>query len=367
MRSSVILLSSYSPSLVGFRGALIRHLTALGREVTGCGPEDVSAQLAAIGAKFEAVGPRRTSFNPIHDLLYAARLVRLFRRTRPAAVIAYTAKPVIWGCLAAWAARVPTRVAMITGLGFAFGESASKIPWFRGIVQWLYRASLSRATCVIFQNADDLREFRELGLVEHPIAHLVNGSGVELRHYTPVPLPGNATFLLVARLLASKGIREYAEAASRIRRSHPHAKFLLVGWYDDNPDSLPQAEVDDWIGRGIVEFLGRLEDVRPAIAQADVYVLPSYREGAPRTVLEAMAMGRPIITTDVPGCREMVVEGVNGFLVPARDANAVAQAMRRFLEDSSLAARMGPESRRMAEARFDSENVAMEVVNAAGL
>jgi glycosyltransferase involved in cell wall biosynthesis len=220
---------------------------------------------------------------------------------------------------------------------------------------------------VIFQNADDLQEFRERGLIELPIAHIVNGSGVELQHFTPVSLPGNATFLLIARLLADKGIREYVEAASQIRRSYPHARFLLVGWYDDNPDSLRQEEVDDWISQGTVEFLGRLEDVRPAIAQADVYVLPSYREGAPRTVLEAMAMGRPIITTDVPGCREMVVEGVNGFLVPPRDANAIAQAIRRFLEDPRLAARMGHESRRMVEARFDSEIVAMAVVNAAGL
>ncbi len=367
MESSVILLSSYSPSLVAFRGSLIRRLVALGREVIACGPEDASAQVAAIGAKFEAVGPRRTSMNPAYDLLYAARLIQLFRRRRPSAVIAYTAKPVIWGCLSSWIVRVPTRVAMITGLGFAFGEDASRVVWTRRAVRWLYRVSLARATCIIFQNPDDLREFERLGLVERGMAHVVNGSGVELKHYSPISLPGNSTFLLIARLLADKGIREYVEAARQIRKSYPNARFLLVGWYDDNPNSLRHEEVDSWIKQGIIEFLGRLEDVRPAIAQADVFVLPSYREGTPRTVLEAMAMGRPIITTDVPGCRETVVEGVNGFLVPSRDADAVALAMCRFLAEPGLAAQMGFESQRLAESRFDAEVVAKAVVDAAGL
>jgi len=367
VRSSVILLSSYSPSLVAFRGPLIRQLMAQGRAVIGCGPEDASAQVAAIGAEFEAIGPHRTSINPVYDLLYALRLIRLIRRRRPTAVIAYTAKPVIWGCLSSWVVRVPTRVAMITGLGFAFGDGARRAKWTQRAVRWLYRVSLARATCVIFQNPDDLAEFEQLGLIERGIAHVVNGSGVDLRHFSPVSLPGKSTFLLIARLLADKGIREYVQAAKQIQGSHPQARFLLVGWYDDNPCSLRHEEVDSWIQDGIIEFLGRLEDVRPAIAQADVYVLPSYREGTPRSVLEAMAMGRPIITTDVPGCRQTVIEGVNGFLVPSRDAAAVAQAMRRFLVDPSLAARMGTESLRLAETRFEAEIVARAVVNAAGL
>lgn len=367
MRSSVILLSSYSPSLVTFRGSLIRRLVALGRDVTACGPEDASAQLAAMGACFEAVGPHRTSFNPIGDLRYAVRLFWLLRRKRPAAVIAYTAKPVIWGCLAAWIARVPTRVAMITGLGFAFAEGAGRGAWARRAVQWLYRTSLKRSTCIIFQNPDDLGEFRQFGLVAPGRLHVVNGSGVELQHYKPVPLPGTSTFLLIARLLVDKGIREYVEAARQVRNSNPQARFLLAGWYDNNPSSLRKQEVHTWIQDGIIEYLGHLEDVRPAIAQADVYVLPSYREGTPRTVLEAMAMGRPIITTNVPGCRQTVDEGVNGFLVRSRDAGAIAQAMNRFIQDGSLAARMGAESRRLAEERFDAEVVARAVVDAAGL
>ena len=164
-----------------------------------------------------------------------------------------------------------------------------------------------------------------------------------------------------------KGIREYVEAAQQVRRNNPGARFLLVGWHDDNPSSLGDEEVNGWVELGIIEYLGRLDDVRPAIAQADVYVLPSYREGTPRTVLEAMAMGRPIITTDVPGCRQTVVEGRNGFLVPPRDASALAHAMNRFIQDGGLATRMGHESRRLAEERFDAEIVARAVVDAAQL
>jgi glycosyltransferase involved in cell wall biosynthesis len=206
-----------------------------------------------------------------------------------------------------------------------------------------------------------------LGLIEHGRGYVVNGSGVELQRFSPVPLPGSSTFLLIARFLVDKGIREYVEAAQQVRRNNPRARFLLVGWHDDNPSSLGDEEVNGWVELGIIEYLGRLDDVRPAIAQADVYVLPSYREGTPRTVLEAMAMGRPIITTDVPGCRQTVVEGRNGFLVPPRDASALAQAMNRFIQDGGLAARMGHESRRLAEERFDAEIVARAVVDAAQL
>ena len=182
---------------------------------------------------------------------------------------------------------------------------------------------------------------------------VVDGSGVDLDFYGVAPLPVWPSFLLIARLLGDKGVREYAEAACRIRLRSPEVIFHLVGWIDENPDAISQQELDGWIAAGILEFHGRLADVRPAIANCSVYVLPSYREGTPRTVLEAMAMGRAIITTDAPGCRETVQDGKNGFLVPVRSVDALETAMQRFIADPALIKKMGKRSRAMVEEKYD--------------
>jgi len=172
-----------------------------------------------------------------------------------------------------------------------------------------------------------------------------------------VPLPENTSFLLIARLLGDKGVREYANAARKVKLQYPQVSFKLVGWIDDNPDAIGQHELDEWVNSGTLEFLGKLADVRPAIASSNVYVLPSYREGTPRTVLEAMAMGRPVITTDVPGCRETVVDGDNGFLVSVQAVDELASAMVQFIEEPQLAARMGERSRLIAEEKYDVHKV----------
>lgn len=366
---SVVLLSGYSPSLVTFRGTLIRQLVARGYRVIGCGPEDdaVEQALRRLGAEFRSLGPLRASVNPFHDVAYMCSLVLFLIRLRSHAVIAYTVKPVIWGMIAAWVTRVPVRVAMITGLGFTFGEVSLRWAWARRIARGLYRVAMSCATLAIFQNPDDRDEFRRLGLLSAGEGAVVNGSGVELDRFEPVPTPGTGTFLMIARLLVDKGLREFVEAARLLHAKFPQARFRVAGWIDDNPASIDQAELDGWVRSGCIEFLGRLDDVRPAIADADVYVLPSYREGTPRTVLEAMAMGRPIVTTDVPGCRQTVVDGVNGFLVPVRDAAALAATMQRFLQAPSLVRVMGHESRRMAEDRYGAESVAKAVMDVACL
>jgi glycosyltransferase involved in cell wall biosynthesis len=187
---------------------------------------------------------------------------------------------------------------------------------------------------------------------------VVNGSGVDLDKFVFIsPLKVKPVFLLIARLIGDKGIREFVQAAQLIQRSYPDCRFLLVGGLDSNPDAISQIELDDWIHNGMVEYLGRLDDVRPAIARASVYVLPSYREGTPRSVLEAMAMGRAIITTDAPGCRETVIDGENGFLVPVKSVDALVDAMTRFIEDPDLAVRMGKRSREIAEEKYDVHKV----------
>src|SRR5690606_30161438 len=231
------------------------------------------------------------------------------RRLKPDFSLAYTIKPVIYGNVAAWLARVPARFALITGLGYAFQGEAGQRSWLKRIVQNLYGFALAKVTKVFFQNPDDEALFYDLGILDlsNPKTVVVNGSGIDVDSFTVAHFPETTQFLLIARLLGDKGIREYVAAANRVKQKYPEVCFGLVGWIDENPNAISEDELQRWIDSGAVHFYGRLSDVKPVIAQSSVYVLPSYREGTPRTVLEAMSMGRPIITTDAPGCRETVV------------------------------------------------------------
>lgn len=370
-RPAVVLIASYAPSLWTFRRHLIAALSKKGYRVVACAPAHGAAleKLAALEVEFVPLGPARTSLNPMRDVQYLCGLVRLCRRVRPAAVISYTAKPVIWGSLAARWAGVKTVVGMVTGLGFAFTGSPASRSWVSAAVERLYRIALRRCDSVIFQNPDDQRVFTDRRLVSRSgKSFVVNGSGVDLAEFQPTKLPGTPVFLLVARILADKGVREYCQAAAIVKRKRPEVCFRLVGWFDrGNPRAISPEELDGWCANGVVEYRGAVEDVRPEIAQCRVYVLPSYREGTPRTVLEAMAMGRPIITTDAPGCRETVRPGWNGYLVPVRDSAALAAAMESLLVEQNLAETMGANSRRLAESRYDGWQVAESILSGAGL
>ena len=365
MTVKIFVLASDAPSLVNFRGPLLTALMAAGHSVSVAAPmllpESPTARtLKKMGIPSYDFSLSRTGMNPVADFAMAVSLFRLMRKIRPDVVLSYTIKPVIWGTLAAWIARVPRRYALITGLGYAFtGRATGKRLIIQRIARWLYKCALARATKVFFQNPDDAALFKNLGLVPgHVPIVVVNGSGVDTAHFAPVPLPkGPMSFLLIARLLGDKGIREYVQAASIIRRNHPTVRFDLVGGLDTNPDTIALAEVERWHALGDIIWHGPLDDVRPAIAAAHVYVLPSYREGTPRTVLEAMSMGRAVITTDAPGCRETVVEGINGFLVPVRDEVALANAMKRFIDRQDLVVEMGLTSRRIAEDKYDVHKV----------
>ena len=358
-----LLIAGFAESLLSFRGPLILALQIRGLQVHVAAPglpagHPVRLQLQALGLTVHDIPLRRTGTNPLSDARAMLALWGLMRRVRPHWVLGYTIKPVIYGSLAAWLAGVPKRFALITGLGYAFvgGKGRGRL---QALVQRLYAFALSRVHKVFFQNPDDEALFlqRRILTVGTPSC-VVNGSGVDVSAFTVAPLPpGPPCFLLIARLLGDKGVREYAQAARRIRAMHPAVRCLLVGWIDTNPDAIAQHELDTWVADGTLEFLGSLSDVRPAIAACSVYVLPSYREGTPRTVLEAMAMGRPIITTDAPGCRETVIDGDNGFLVPVKSVDAFIAAMERFIDDSQLAQRMGTISRHMAEEKYDVHKV----------
>lgn len=368
-RRTVILLASYAPSLWNFRAELIGELRGRGYRVIGCAPRhaDADERLASLDSEFIDVGPNRTSLNPLEDLRYFWRVLRLCRAVRPAAVIGYTAKPVIWGSLAARMAAVPKVVGLITGLGFAF-TSLQRRSFVGYLIERLYGLALAACNVVVFQNGDDKSELLRLGLIKpRTSSFAVNGSGVDLRKFGSVALPSRPVFLLIARIIRDKGITEFCDAAALVKRRYPAACFRLVGWLDaGNPRALSSAELHALCG-DMVEYRGAVEDVRPELADCRVYVLPSYREGTPRTVLEAMAMGRPIITTDVPGCRETVRDGWNGYLVPARDSSALAHAMEQLLGEPGLAEKMGVNSRAMAELKYDARCVAQSVISGAAL
>jgi glycosyltransferase involved in cell wall biosynthesis len=371
MRIAVI--ASLAQSLVNFRGPLIATLVAAGHEVIACAPgNDVAVNdwLARFGVRYHRIPLDRTGMNPVRDAALLLHLARTLRRLKADLVLGYTAKPVIFGSLGAYLAGVPLRFSIITGLGYAFtygaGDGVSRTLLNRMLLT-LYRISLATNRGVFFQNPDDKALFIRHRLVTQQQSVLVHGSGIDLDHFHESVPADKPVFLLIARLLRDKGIREYVEAARRVRSRHPDARFQLLGPYDPNPSAIAPEEVDAWRQEGTIEYLGETDDVRPFLNACSIYVLPSYREGTPRTVLEALATGRAVITTDVPGCRETVVHGRNGFLVTPKDAEALAQAMEVFIEKPELIRTMGKSSRSVAVQKYDVHRVNAVILRAMGI
>jgi len=367
----VVVLASFAESLTNFRNYLLQAMVVQGHQVYALAPEipdAIADQVRQWGVTPISVNLCRTGMNPLADWRSYRSLFNLFREIKPDRIFSYTVKPVIYGSLAAHRAGVPEIYSMITGLGYAFMGRTLKDRIVSAGIYWLYRRAL-RVNCrVFFQNRDDRDLFLQLGLLRGPQqAVIVNGSGINLDYFQPVPLPEAPVFLLVARLLKDKGILEYVAAAGRLKKKYPESRFLLVGWYDFHPTAIQPAEVELWQKQQGIEYLGYTDDVRVEMSKASVYVLPSYREGTPRTVLEAMAMGRSIITTNVPGCRETVVDGDNGFLVPMKSVDALVQAMERFIEAPILAVRMGVRSRQIAEDKYDVHRVNEVMLREMGL
>lgn len=364
--------ASFARSLVDFRGPLVKALLASGCEVHAIAPglrKDVNTcqTLKSWGVIVHDIPMQRTGINPLRDINTLISFYQILRNIKPDAILGYTVKPVIYGSIAARLARVPKRFALITGLGYAFtGEARGKRGLVNLLVRCLYRQALKRAEMVFFQNPDDQVLFRKLAIIDSMTpSKVINGSGIDTVNFPETPLPDNkAHFLLIARLLGDKGVREYVMAAARIRIHFPKCRFSLVGSIDLNPDSITREELNRWIKEEHIQYLGRLDDVRPAITEASVYVLPSYREGTPRTVLEAMSMGRAVITSDAPGCRETVLDGVNGFLVPVKSVDALVSAMKKFILEPELATKMGKASRQIAVKKYDVHKVNQVMLDA---
>lgn len=354
-------------SVINFRLDLIKAIQAIGWTVHVACPEmnptaPERLYLQDHGVQVHEILMSRAGLNPIADLSTCWALWKLMRKIKPNKVLSNFIKPVVWGSLAGYLARIPKRYALISGLGYAFvdgGTDNKRRTFVKQIVQVLYRQALNRCDHVFFQNPDDEILFRQMGILKCKTpSTVVRGSGVNLDHFKPAPFPDRPVFLLIARFLVDKGVREYAQAAEKLKALYPHASFKLVGYLDENPESITQKELDRWISAGHIDYIGKLSDVRPALASASVFVLPTfYREGIPRTILEALSMGRAIITTDAPGCRETVVEGENGFLVQPKSIDELVNAMEKLIQHPELAEKMGEASHQKAIDEFDVHKV----------
>lgn len=369
----VAFVASYAPSLVGFRGPLIREIVARSHTMLCAAPdfdEKTRSQLTAWGVETRDIPLARTGLNPLNDLATLRALAKLFDAWRPDIVMGYTPKPAIYASLAAKRASVPRIVPMVTGLGYAFLDGGGIKRWIvHRVMTALYARAFAASHGVIFHNGDDAAIFERLGIVPKDLpVDIVRGSGVDLTHFPSLPLPtltNGVTFLMIARLVRYKGVEEYCRAA-RILASQGHkARWLLVGPAETGPAGFPVSELRKC--QNVITYLGPRDDIRPHLREAHVYVLPSYGEGMPRTVLEALASGRPVITTETRGCRETVDEEVNGFLVPIRDSVALAAAMKNFLVEPDLIQTMAARSRERAEAEFDVVRVNAGMLKALGL
>jgi glycosyltransferase involved in cell wall biosynthesis len=393
---NVALLCNNAAAVGTFRGPLIRALVEKGCRVHVFAP-DFSAgtkeQVSALGAEPAEFGMDRSGVNPVKDLSVILRLAQRLKSLRIDTCLGFMTKLVIYGSLASFFAGVPNRLSMIEGLGYFFTEGPDmriRKGLIRRIIISLYRMSLPLNRALFVLNPDDARDLATAGALGKTPVIVLDGIGVDIHDFAGEPPKGDVVkFILVGRLLSEKGVREYAAAAEKVKREHPSASFALVGAEDDRRGGIGAAEAREWVKRGIVEWPGALADVRPWLKSAGVCVLPSYyREGMPRTVLEAMAMSRPIITTDAPGCRETVqrlgcgealslklgrfpvtgrvIQGRNGFLIPVRDVDALVEAMEYFIANPELLPRMGAESRRLAEDRFDVRKVNARILQEMG-
>ena len=371
IKNKIMVVSAHTPSLFWFRMDMMRQFITLGYDVVAVANEDEKKwkdKFLSYGVRYKQVYVNRNGTNPIKDFKTLKEIKRLIKDERPNKIFAYNAKAVIYSGIAAKKLKVDY-YPLIAGVGSVFLSRSLKNRIIQSIMSAEYKKALKRSKAVFFQNRDDSALFLDKGLVKQGQIVYIHGSGVNLETFKPEVLPNNFSFLFTGRLIKDKGIREYLEACEIIKRKYPDVKCMLVGPYDTNPTSLREEELKRYIDSHIIEYYGEQRDVRPFLRQCSVFVLPSYREGTPKTVLEAMATGRAIITTDAPGCKETVVDRENGFLVPIKNVDALVDKMVELINNPRLVREFGIRSRQIAEEKFSVETVndtickTMEIVN----
>lgn len=349
-----VLVSPKNRTAYNFRGDLVKKIIKAGYDVIITGPNrDNVEKVEELGARFVEIPMNKNGVNPLKDFAYMNALRKLFKEEKPDVILGYTSKPVIYASMAGKLAGVPHKVAMVTGAGYAFTAKTKKAKIIKLIMSVLYKIGFMCADTVIFQNSDDKEQFIKEKLVRADKCKIVNGSGVNMEKFSFEPYPQQMTFFMLSRVMYSKGIREYLEACEIVKAKYPDVRCMLLGACEGIQDSLSQEDLNTYINKGIIEHFGETDTVADYYKQCSVYVLPSYREGTPRTVLEAMSMGRAVITTDAPGCRETVVNGETGFLVPIQNGQAVAEKMIEFIENPELVVTMGKKSSEYCKSKFD--------------
>jgi glycosyltransferase involved in cell wall biosynthesis len=352
--------------LYNFRLAQAQALRDRGDEVVLVSPDGpYGPRMLALGFRWLPFPLARRSLNPFTEIITVIRLVKLYRREAPDLVHHFTVKCVLYGSLACQLVGIRSVVNSVTGLGYIFMDGGGARRLLRGLIKTLYRLLLKR-TWVIFQNPDDRSIFLNSHMVDPLRVALIRGSGVDVRHFTPQPEPvGLPLVILPSRMLWDKGVGEFVEAARSLQAQGLPARFALVGDSDDeNPASVHASQLRAWEKEGVIEWWGWMENMNDVYAQAAIVCLPSYyREGVPKTLIEAAACGRPIVTCDMPGCREVVRQGENGLLVPVRDAGALAEALLDLIKDPHTRRAMGICSRNTAEKEFSMELVISQTLS----
>lgn len=364
----ILIVSSDTKSLIDFRGDLLIKLKDLNHRVIALAPEeDTDGKLACMGIEFRQLPMRRASTNPFDDIKYYKNIRKIIKEEKPDMVFSYAVKSVIYASLAAHRCGVNRIYSMLPGLGSVFSlnsKTSCKTKLVKFIVCRLLKWACRYNKRVIVQNPDDKKELEGRKIIASDRVVRVNSSGVNMKRFTREEYPAAVTFLMACRLLKEKGLHEYIQAADRLKQKYPDVRFLLIGPFDQNPDSITESELKDRLSNQAVEYLGYYEDVRSIIRQSSVFVLPSYyREGVPRSIQEAMAMGRPVITTDWIGCRETVKDGYNGFLVPVQNASALGASMEKFINDPVIVEEMGQNSIQYCREKFDVEVVNKQMLD----
>ena len=355
-KMKIVVLSSHTPSLFWFRTDMMLDFIALGHDVVAIGNEGEEKwqdKFSENGIKYRCAIIQRNGTNPFKDLQTLSSIKKLLKYEKPDKIFTYQAKTVIYGGIAANQLGISEVYPLIAGVGSVFLSDSIKAKIVRFVIKNEYRIGMRKCPNIFFQNPDDVEIFAKNKIIDTNRIIMINGSGVSLEEFTVQPFPDTFAFLCIARLIRDKGVYEYLQACRIIKERYPKVRCLLVGPFDTNPSALIKEELHPYIDDGIIEYFGEQPDVRPYLAQCSVYVLPSYREGTPKTVLEAMATGRAVITTDAPGCRETVVDGQNGCLVPIKDIDALAEKMELLINSPDIVTHMALIGRNIAVEKYD--------------
>lgn len=364
MHMKVMVLSSFTTSLFWFRIDMMKSFLNAGCEVVAVGDGNEAEwtdKFHEMGIRYRQIPVERNGTNPLHDLKTLTALYRLLKEEQPDKIFSYQAKTVIYGGIAASMLGIRDVYPMIAGVGSVFLGDGLKKKLVRNILIAEYKLGLKNAKRVFFQNRDDLKVFTDHKILPEGKVVMINGSGVNVSKFLPTDLPEKVSFLCISRLIRDKGVCEYLDATREIHKRHPEVRCVLVGPFDTNPSAIKPEDLQPYIDDGSVEYVGEQKDVYPYLRDCTAYVLPSYHEGTPKTVLEAMASARAIITTDAPGCRETVTDGINGYLVPVRDVAAIVEAMEKIIADPARTAEMAKTARKIAEEKYDVNKVNLAI------